>query len=78
MVNESIMVRCTLINKTCHPIKVESQFRYILRGRTSLPPGHTTIRFPIKNRSKNDMVVRLCKWHPEIKYDVGSSGIREL
>lgn len=77
-VREEIVVRVIIINPTLKHIKLEREFWGLFGGLRELEHGYYTVRYTIKNASKQKRVTCLVKKHPELKYDVGSCGIREV
>jgi hypothetical protein len=74
---ELVIARISIINPSPDPLPIAKRFRGMFRGKDVITYGRHTYRYPVENVACQRLVSALQKEYPQLKVDVGVSGLEQ-
>jgi hypothetical protein len=75
---EVLVTRISIINRNPSPVSVAARYASLLHGSRRVDYGRTVVRYPVTNTGYQRLVTAFINEHPELRVDIGSSGIETV
>jgi hypothetical protein len=73
-----LVTRISIINRNPVPVSVAQKYRSLFHGATKIRYGKHTVRYPVTHTGYQRLVTAFINDHPNLKVDIGASGIETV
>jgi hypothetical protein len=72
---EVLITRISIVNRSPEPVTVAQKFIGLFHGNTKIKYGKHTVRYPVTHTGYQRLVTAFINEHPNLRVDIGSTGI---
>ncbi|MDR2403191.1 MAG: hypothetical protein LBD78_04100 [Spirochaetaceae bacterium] len=75
---EVLITRISIINRNPSPLSVAQKYRCLFHGSGEIKYGRYSFRYPVTHTGYQRLVTAFINDHPNLRVDVGASGIETV